>query len=71
MTSRPLKIAFVYDLEAFWPALEYSGRPGNDSDGDTAIDGICAGLRAAGYIVSRVDGIKTLVKYLASGQYVE
>lgn len=71
MTSPRLTIAFVFDLEAPWLALGYSERPGINSDGNAAIDGTCAGISAAGYNVRRVDGIKTLVKYLASGQYLE
>ena len=61
----------VDDLEAPWPALGYSERSGIDSDGDATIDQTSASLSVAAYIVKRVDGIKTLVKHLVSGEYLE
>ena len=64
-------IVLVYDLEASWPALGYSETSGIDSDGDATIDQTSASLSVAAYIVKRVDGIKTLVKHLVSGEYLE
>lgn len=51
----------------------YSGRSVStiDSDGDATIDQTSASLSAAAYIVKRVDGIRTLVKRLVSGEYLE
>ena len=70
MTTAPLTIAFVYDDESSWLAAGFSERKIVDK-ADHGISGIVAALEILGHKIVQIDGIKNLVKYLASERYRE
>ena len=71
MTTAPLTIAFVYDDESSWLAAGFSERKTGDKADDHGISGIVAALEMLGHKVVQIDGIKNLVKNLASERYRE
>lgn len=71
MKTSPLTIAFVYDEESSWLAARFSERKTGDKANDHGISGIVAALEMLGHKVVQIDGIKNLVKYLASERYRE
>ena len=71
MTTPPLTIAFVYDDESSWLGAGFSERKTGDKADDHGISGIVAALEMLGHKVVQIDGIKNLVKNLASERYRE
>lgn len=71
MTPKSLRIAFVYDDDSSWQGIDFYEADNGDKGDPHSILGIVPALKALGHNVLQIDGVKNLVKHLASDGYSE